>query len=90
MDNIKRDIGLIRNKVNNISRRVSEVRKIQNLINKQITQDIKNLSSACFNLSERMKDIETRIERIEQAMIAPTRIIGFTTDQEEDTEESDE
>lgn len=90
MDDIKRDIGLIKNKVRNISSRVSEVRKIQNLINKQITQDIKNLSSACFGLSERMKDIETRIERIEQAIAAPTRIIGFTTDQEEDTEEDDE
>jgi|GEM_PF-6300386 len=90
MDDIKRDIGLIKNKVRNISSRVSEVRKIQNLINKQITQDIKNLSSACFGLSERMKDIETRIERIEQAIAAPTRIIGFTVDQEEETEESDE
>ena len=90
MDDIKRDIGLIKYKVRNISSRVSEVRKIQNLINKQITQDIKNLSSACFGLSERMKDIETRIERIEQAIAAPTRIIGFTVDQEEETEESDE
>ncbi len=90
MDDIKRDIGLIKNKVRNISSRVSEVRKIQNLINKQITQDIKNLSSACFGLSERMKDIETRIERIEQAIAAPTRIIGFTVDQEEETEEDDE
>jgi len=90
MDDIKRDIGLIKYKVRNISSRVSEVRKIQNLINKQITQDIKNLSSACFGLSERMKDIETRIERIEQAIAAPTRIIGFTADQEEETEESDE
>ena len=90
MDDIKRDIGLIKYKVRNISSRVSEVRKIQNLINKQITQDIKNLSSACFGLSERMKDIETKMERIEQAIAAPTRIIGFTVDQEEDTEESDE
>jgi len=90
MDNIKQDIGLIKYKVRNISSRVSEVRKIQNLINKQITQDIKNLSSACFGLSERMKDIETRIERIEQAIAAPTRIIGFTVDQEEETEEDDE
>jgi len=37
-----------------------------------------------------MKDIETRIERIEQAIAAPTRIIGFTVDQEEETEEDDE
>lgn len=88
MDEIKRELGLIKRNIRNLSARVANDKKLQKITNKNILNDINNLANAEVDLYCRLDALEEKIQSIEDNALHPVKVVGFQI--EDNREEQEE